>query len=53
MERNFLTVMVNNTTKVNKTNSHKKVMMAVEIQVLIWDRNKNVKGLNQLMGSPF
>jgi hypothetical protein len=28
-------------------------MMAVEIQVLIWDRNKNVKGLNQLMGSPF
>ena len=53
--------MVNNSTNINKTNNpispqtieHKKYhdIMAVEIQVLPWDRHNNLVALNWLMGS--
>jgi hypothetical protein len=54
--------MVNNSTNINKANSplsssfteHKKKTttydVAIAINVLAWDRHKNVSGLNQLMG---
>ena len=57
----FFTVMVNNSTNINKTNNHllpktiehKEIPqhMALEILVLALDRHKNVAGLNRLMGS--
>jgi hypothetical protein len=56
-------MVVNNSTKINKTNNHLSPSlteqtkkgpqhMTVEIQVLAWDRHKNVAGLNQLMKFP-
>jgi len=54
--------MVNNSTNINKTNDHLSTEliehknegqqhMMLEIQVLAWDRHKDVAGLNRLMGS--
>jgi hypothetical protein len=35
----------------NKPTEHKKARnMMLEIQVLVWDRHKNVAGLNRLLG---
>ena len=57
--------MVNNSTNINKANSplsssfteHKNPPttydVAIAINVLAWDRHKNVSGLNQLMGPQF
>ena len=51
-------MMVNNSININKMNNHPSLQtidpqhMALEIQVLAWDRCKNVAGLNQLLGPP-
>lgn len=57
-EKKLQTVMVNNSTKINKTNNYlspqiivKNIMtLSMELQVLDWDRHKNVAGLKQIMG---
>jgi len=56
MKRNCLIVVVNNSTNVNKTNKPLKKRkrpqhLALEIQVLDWNRHKNMTGINQLMAS--
>jgi hypothetical protein len=54
-EKNVETVMVINSTNMNKTNNHlssllnTKKIMTLEIQVLAGYRHKNIMGLNQLM----
>jgi hypothetical protein len=57
--KKVLTVMVINSTNIYKTKkstiSHiqligKTMTYALEIQILAWDRNKNVAGLNRLIG---
>jgi hypothetical protein len=55
------TVMVNNSTNINKMNYHlspsltehnrRPQHMTLEIHALAWDRHKNVKGWNRLIGS--
>ena len=56
--------MLNKSTNVNKTNNHLSSQliehkkdhghMTLEIQILAWDKHKNVAGLNLIMGSqPF
>ena len=56
-EKNFLSVMVNNSTNINKTNNHlstqiiehKNTMtITLEIKVLTWDKHKNVVGLYRI-----
>ena len=48
----FETVMVNNSTNINKTNNHlSHQIMTLEIQVLALDRHINVAVLNHLMFS--
>jgi hypothetical protein len=56
----MLAVIVNNSTNINQTNNplspqttgeKKKEHMALEIQLLAWDRNTNEAGLTQIMGS--
>jgi len=48
--------MVNNSSNINKTNNHLPPQiidyMALEIQVLSWDRHKHVAGLNRIPVSP-
>jgi hypothetical protein len=61
-EKKDLTVMVNNSTNINKTNNHlshcltehKKnpQHLTLEIKVLAWDSHRNVARLNLSMGSP-
>ena len=54
-ENKVLTVMINNSTNINKKNNYwtqkKSWHMKLEIQVLPWDRHKNVVELNQLLES--
>jgi len=58
MNRKFKTLMVKNSTNINKTNNHlhslntkKPQHMILEIQILPLDRQINVMVLNWLMGS--
>jgi len=38
--------MANNSTNINKITENKKEHTTLKIQILVWDRQKNVAGLN-------
>ena len=60
-EKKVKTVMANNSSNIKKPNNHpssevtehkeRRQHITLKIQVLVWDRHKNVEEFNQIMGS--